>query len=49
MDIEFDCGVTAAGIGEPVLALRHHLTICEDSACRADVEAELTNLTKLGA
>ncbi|SEC77669.1 Uncharacterised protein (plasmid) [Tsukamurella tyrosinosolvens] len=44
MDIQFDCGVTAKGIGEPILAFRHHLTLCEDSACRADVEAELAKI-----
>lgn len=41
MELEFDCGVIAPNVGELVLALRHHLTVCTDAACIADVNANI--------
>ena len=41
MEIEFDCGTIVTNIGEMGLALRHHLTVCTDPACIADIKANL--------
>lgn len=41
MELEFNCGVVANNVGELVMALRYHLTICTVEACRADVEESI--------
>jgi hypothetical protein len=45
MQLEFDCGIVAPNVGELVMALRYHLTICEDVSCKKDVEE---NILKYG-
>lgn len=41
MEIEFDCGTTAKSVGVVSMALKYHLTVCTDEACKADVQAYL--------
>lgn len=46
MDLEFDCGVVVLNVGELVMALNHHLTICTDEACKQDVVNNLKRYSK---
>ena len=46
MELEFDCGVIVASVGVLTMALRHHLTVCTDVACIADVNRELAKQSK---
>jgi len=48
MELEFDCGTVAHNVGELVLALKHHLTVCADAACNEDVKTELAKYGKNG-
>lgn len=41
MELEFDCGVVVLNVGELVMAMKHHLTICTDDDCKRDVENNL--------
>jgi hypothetical protein len=41
MELEFDCGTIAYNVGEVGMAMRHHLTVCTDAACIADVQANM--------
>jgi hypothetical protein len=41
VEIGFDCGTIVYNVGEPLLAMRYHLTICEDESCMADVEESI--------
>lgn len=41
MTIDFDCGATATNVGELGMALKHHLSECDDPQCVADVNATL--------
>lgn len=41
MELEFDCGVVVQSVGNLVMALNHHLTICTNEDCKRDVENNL--------
>lgn len=38
MELEFDCGTIVPDVGELGMALAHHVTVCTDAACIADIE-----------
>lgn len=41
MEITYDCGHVQKNVGVLTMALRAHLSSCQDQACRADVEETL--------
>ena len=41
MEIEFDCGTVASNVGNMQMAMKHHLTVCTDAECMADVAAHI--------
>lgn len=45
MEIEFDCGTIAPNVGVLSMALKAHLEVCVDEACKQDV---LDNIKKFG-
>jgi hypothetical protein len=44
VEIGFDCGTIVYNVGEPLLAMRYHLTICDDESCMADVGANIVRI-----
>ena len=42
MELEFDCGTVVQNVGEPIMAMNHHITVCAHSACIEDVQSFLS-------
>jgi hypothetical protein len=41
VELEFNCGTIVSNVGVQVMAMRHHLRVCEDKSCIADVESNI--------
>ena len=46
MELEFDCGTVVQNVGEPIMAMNHHITVCAHSACIEDVQSFLSQFRK---
>lgn len=45
MEIEFECGTVVSDVGEPTMALQHHLTQCQDTTCRSDIKDHIERMS----